>query len=99
MASLLEEIYYTEITVHRQTASQRRAKARAKQRAHRGTNFNSLKPKKGYKRVRVGKNRYVYKKLSMKQKSAEKRVAKAIRKLHKSSSHHSHHSSHHHKHH
>ena len=82
----LSSVYYTEIVAHKQSAAVKKAKAKRKMLAHRGTNFKSLKPKKGYKRVKIGK-RYVYVKLSSKQKMAEKRVAGAIRRFHKTKRH------------
>ena len=71
---------YDEITFRRKTRTQKIQKAKRKKIATRqAPNWKSLKPKKGYKRVKVG-NRYVRVRMSGKEKQTRKRVAKQLGK-------------------
>lgn len=65
---------------HKRTASEKRKIKRALRRAHRGTNFNRVKPKKGYLRVKVGDKRYILKRQTPKQKITKHMIGKKLGK-------------------
>jgi hypothetical protein len=65
------------VIVRRQTPKMKRKKRIGKKRAHRGTNWSSVKPKKGFKRVKVG-NKYIKKRMSAVEKKIKKRVGTAV---------------------
>lgn len=75
----LEEIF-NEVVMTRRTSSEKRLFKKAKRRAHKNTNWNYTKPKKGFKRVKVGKNRYIFERMSGAQKIALKRIGKSLGK-------------------
>ena len=64
-----------ETTFTKWTSHEKRLKKKAVRRAHRGTNFKSLDPKKGYKRIKVpGSNRYVRIPLSPGERTTKKLI-------------------------
>jgi len=61
------------------TTSERKKKKRSLKKAHRGTNYNTKKPRKGYLRVKApGGKSYIYKRLTGKEKVTKKRVGKRL---------------------
>lgn len=60
----------------------RRKIKKARFRAHRGTNWKLLKPRKGYKRVKVpGTKRYIFVRLKQKEKFSKGKLMRRVRKI------------------
>jgi len=75
------EQVFSEIYFHKRSVSEKKKVKRARRRAHRNTNFKSLnqgKPKKGYKRVKVGDKRYMFQKMSGQERIIKQRVGRAL---------------------
>ena len=68
------------LEMHRRSASARKAVKLKRTKAHRGTNFTKVKPKPGYKRVKIG-NRYVLMRMSAKEKASRKKTSKQLKRL------------------
>lgn len=79
ISQYLEHIY-NEFVLSRRTASEKKLIKKARRRAHKNTNWNYTKPKKGFKRVKVGKNRYIFKRMSSGQKIALKKIGRRLGK-------------------
>lgn len=64
----------------KRTATQKRMIKNQRKKAHRGTNWKTVKSKKGYKRVKIGKNKYVRVKMSLNERRNKKRTGKFLGK-------------------
>jgi len=54
---------------------------KARRRAHKGTNWKTTKPRKGYKRVKLaGTKRYIFVKLKQKEKFSKQRLMRSVGK-------------------
>lgn len=73
------KVCLTEIFFRKRTKSEKRLVKKAKRIRHRGTDWKNIKPKKGYKRVRVGRH-YVRVKLHPSERMTKKRVGRALGK-------------------
>lgn len=66
---------------HKRMKAQKIRTKRARRRAHKGTNWKTTKPKKGYKRVKLsGTKRYVFMRLKPTERFAKKRLMRAVGK-------------------
>ena len=74
---VLKQAYSEAINPHKRSRNVRRKRKIQKKRAHRGTNWNTLKPKKGFKRVKVN-GKYVRVKMGSKEKISRSRVGRAV---------------------
>lgn len=75
----LEEIF-NEVVMTKRTASEKKLVKKANKRAHKNTNWRNTVAKKGFKRVKVGKNRYVFKRMSSEEKISRKRIGRLLGK-------------------
>ena len=73
----LENIF-NEVILHKRTSSEKRVVKKSLRRAHKNTNWRFTTAKKGFKRVKIGSNRYVFKRLSGMEKITKKRIGKAL---------------------
>lgn len=79
ISELFENIY-NEVVFSRRTSAEKKLVKKARKRAHRNTNWNYTKPRKGFKRVKIGKNRYVFKRLTNKQKVVLQKIGRGLGK-------------------
>lgn len=75
----LENIF-NEVVMTKRTVSEKRLVKKANKRAHKNTNWRNTVAKKGFKRVKVGKNRYVFKRMSSEEKISRARIGKLLGK-------------------
>lgn len=75
----LEEIF-NEVVLRKRTKSARKLVKKAQKRAHKNTNWANTKDKKGFKRVKIGANRYVFKRMSSEEKLSRARIGKLLGK-------------------
>jgi len=75
------EDVYNEISVnpHKQTRQEKRMQKKQRRLARRGTNFKSVQPKKGFKRVKIG-NKYIRVRMTTTEKIAHKAIGRAVGK-------------------
>jgi len=74
---------FQEITMTRRSPGEKRKIKKRKRIAHRGTNWSSLgggKPKRGFKRVKVGEKRYQFERMSPEEKVKKKQVGTQLGK-------------------
>lgn len=71
------EIFTEGIVPHKMSRNDRRIRKKKKKIARRGTNFNTVKPKKGFKRVKVG-NKYVRVRMGANERKVRKLVGRAV---------------------
>ena len=73
--------YLTEIYFRKRTKPERRKIKRARIKSRRGTDFKSVKPKEGYKRVKDASGRhYTHVRLKSNERISKKKVGKALGK-------------------
>ena len=75
----LEEIF-NEVVMTKRTRSERKLVKKANKRAHKNTNWKNTVAKKGFKRVKLGANRYVFKRMSSEEKISRARIGKLLGK-------------------
>jgi len=73
----IDILYNESIVAIKQSRNQRRLRKRQRRLAQRGTNFKSVKPKKGFKRVKIG-NRYVRVRMGSNERKVKKLVGRAV---------------------
>jgi hypothetical protein len=82
--NLFEELndkltHYLEFELTKWTSIEKRQKKKAIRRAHRGTNWKMVKPKKNYKRFRIkGTDRYVLRLMSPTERQMKKRIGHTL---------------------
>lgn len=69
--------YDESIVPHKRGRNERRLRKKQRRLAQRGTNFKSVKPKKGFKRVKIG-NRYVRVRMGANERKVKKLVGRAV---------------------
>jgi len=75
------EEYYQEVFFRKWSPAERLHKKKASKRNRRGTNFKTLKPKKGFKRIKMaGTNQFIRVRLSTTEKRTKKVVAAKLGK-------------------
>ena len=68
-------------TPHKRSKVMRRKTKKARRRAHKGTNWKLIKPRKGYKRVKLtGTKRYVFLRLKPNERVSKKRLMRTVGK-------------------
>ena len=75
----LEEIF-NEVVMTKRTRSERKLVKKANKRAHKNTNWKNTVAKKGFKRVKLGANRYVFKRMSSEEKILLGKNSKRLKK-------------------
>ncbi len=75
----LENIF-NEVILHKRTSSEKRVVKKSLRRAHKNTNWRFTTAKKGFKRVKIGSNRYVFKRMSSEEKISRARIGKLLGK-------------------
>lgn len=77
---LNDKLYqYLELELHKWSQSEKRKRKKAIRRAHRGTNWKHIKPKRNYKRFRIkGTDRYVLRMMSPTERQMKKRVGRTL---------------------
>ena len=78
----LEEIF-NEVVMTKRTRSERKLVKKANKRAHKNTNWRNTVAKKGFKRVKLGANRYIFKRMSSEEKSQELELVNYLVKIQK----------------
>jgi len=75
MQDIIDEVYMRKRTSLERRAVKKRAKV-----AHRGTNWHNLKPKRGYKRVKMTSKRYIRVPLSAIEKMKKRQIGRSLGK-------------------
>lgn len=77
MNEFLEDIY-NEFVFTRRTNYEKKLAKKARRRAHKNTNWKALKPRKGWKRVKIGAYRYILERMPDSEKIMKKRIGKGL---------------------
>ncbi len=67
-----------EVFMRKRTSVERRAVKKRAKIAHRGTNWHNLKPKRGYKRVKMNSKRYIRIPLSAVEKMKKRQIGRSL---------------------
>ena len=74
--------YYLEMVLRKRTSAQRKKLKKKLKKRRRGTNFNRIKTRPGYKRIKNGSN-YILVKMTTKEKVARKKIGKQLKRMKK----------------
>jgi len=76
---IIEDVI-NEIYMKKRTSLERKVVKKRAKIAHRGTNWHNLKPKRGYKRVKMSAKRYIRVPLSAVEKMMKRQVGRSLGK-------------------
>ena len=76
-SGFIDIMYNESIVPHKRSRNERRLRKKQRRLAQRGNNFKSVKPKKGFKRVKIG-NRYVRVRMGSNERKVKKLVGRAV---------------------
>lgn len=71
---------FNEVFMQKRTSTERRAVKKRAKIAHKGTNWHNLKPKRGYKRVKMSAKRYIRVPLSAVEKMKKRQIGRSLGK-------------------